>query len=175
MQSYISIQQNPIDLNQVYQFLEQGQAPEAVARPNKTSNNDHSNGAVVVFTGLMRAHNEQGEAIKAMAIEHYPAMTEKKIKNLAEAVGKQHRVTRLLIIHRFGALTAGERIVMVGATARHRVSAFAAARQMMDFLKNEAPFWKKELLVSGKDHWVAPETGGGAPHQPIPDLDTMTS
>lgn len=111
---------------------------------------DTANGALVSFTGLVR-----GGAVKAMELEHYPLMTE---KSLAEIVADARRRWPVLggvtIIHRIGKLLPGDQIVLVLVASPHRAAAFEAAEFMMDWLKTEAPFWKKEYLADGSAHWV---------------------
>ena len=112
-------------------------------------------GAQVSFTGLVR--DDTGD-LRHMEIEHYPAMTEKAIAAIeAEAVARW-RLQASLIIHRYGRLGAGERIMMVATAASHRADAFAAAEFLMDYLKSRAPFWKKEVTADG-DGWVAASDG----------------
>ncbi|MCF8511894.1 MAG: molybdenum cofactor biosynthesis protein MoaE [Rhodobacteraceae bacterium] len=107
-------------------------------------------GAVVTFTGLVR---DNGGALDAMEIEHYPGMTERAIGAIMdEALGRWSLVDAL-VIHRFGVLKGGEPIMMVATAAPHRADAFAAAEYLMDYLKSRAPFWKKEIGAGGED-WV---------------------
>jgi molybdopterin synthase catalytic subunit len=107
-------------------------------------------GAVVTFTGLVR---DNGGALDAMEIEHYPVMTERAIGAIMdEALGRWSLVDAL-VIHRFGVLKGGEPIMMVATAAPHRADAFAAAEYLMDYLKSRAPFWKKEIGAGGED-WV---------------------
>ncbi len=107
-------------------------------------------GAVVTFTGLVR---DNGGALSAMEIEHYPGMTERAIGAIMdEALGRWSLVDAL-VIHRFGVLKGGEPIMMVATAAPHRADAFAAAEYLMDYLKSRAPFWKKEIGAGGED-WV---------------------
>lgn len=107
-------------------------------------------GAVVTFTGLVR---DNGGALDAMEIEHYPGMTERAIGAIMdEALGRWSLVDAL-VIHRFGMLKGGEPIMMVATAAPHRADAFAAAEYLMDYLKSRAPFWKKEIGAAGED-WV---------------------
>ncbi|MBV1701753.1 MAG: molybdenum cofactor biosynthesis protein MoaE [Hyphomicrobiales bacterium] len=109
-------------------------------------------GALVTFTGLCR--DEQG-ALAALELEHYPGMAEAEIARVAEAATHRWPLLGVRIIHRYGKLMPGERIVLVMTASSHRANAFAAADFIMDFLKNRAPFWKKEHKPDGtaKD-WV---------------------
>ena len=109
-------------------------------------------GAVVTFTGIVRDRPEGG--LSRMEIEHYPGMTEKAIAGIeAEAVARWS-LAGSLVIHRYGALSVGEPIMMVATAAPHRADAFAAAEFLMDYLKSRAPFWKKEIGTDGAA-WVA--------------------
>ena len=108
-------------------------------------------GAVVTFTGLVR---DNGGALAAMEIEHYPGMTETAISAMLDEAARRWALVDALVIHRFGRLAAGEAIMMVATAAAHRAAAFEAAEFLMDYLKSRAPFWKKEIGASGED-WVA--------------------
>jgi molybdopterin synthase catalytic subunit len=109
-------------------------------------------GAVVTFTGLCR--DEQGR-LAALELEHYPGMAEDEIGRVArEALGRWP-LLGLTVIHRFGLIRPGERIVLVATAATHRAAAFQAATFLMDFLKTRAPFWKKAHLRDGSSgDWV---------------------
>jgi molybdopterin synthase catalytic subunit len=109
-------------------------------------------GAVVTFTGVVR-DTEAGD-LEAMEIEHYPGMTAGAIAKIAEEAQARWKLTGALVIHRYGRLAPGERIMMVATAAPHRAAAFAAAEFLMDYLKSRAPFWKKEITRSGAE-WVA--------------------
>ena len=108
-------------------------------------------GAIVTFAGLVR---DNGGALAAMEIEHYPGMTEKAISAIAAEAVTRWSLTDALVIHRHGRLVAGEAIMMVATAAPHRGDAFAAAEFLMDYLKSRAPFWKKEIGADGVE-WVA--------------------
>ena len=111
----------------------------------------HDVGAVVGFSGLVR---DLSGALVHMEIEHYPAMTQPAIEAIeAEAVARWD-LSGTLVIHRYGVLAPGERIMMVATAAAHRAAAFAAAEFLMDYLKSRAPFWKKEVTAEGAS-WVA--------------------
>lgn len=104
-------------------------------------------GAVVAFTGLCR--DNEG-SLAALEIEHYPGMAEAQIARIAETAGKRWPLYALTVIHRYGYIKAGEQIVLVVAASTHRKAAFEAADFMMDFLKTDIPFWKKEHLGDQK-------------------------
>lgn len=109
-------------------------------------------GAMVSFTGLVR---EMGEATdsSAMTLEHYPGMTEKVLQDIADEASERWSLLHTSIVHRVGKLSAHQQIVAVITSAVHRQQAFEAAEYIMDRLKTEAPFWKKEHGVDG-DYWV---------------------
>lgn len=109
-------------------------------------------GAVVSFTGLMRA--EHGGAVQ-LELEAYPGFAEAQIKAFADKVAEQHSLDALLIVHRIGAMAPGEPIVFVATAAAHRRAAFEACDQLMDYLKSRAPFWKKSIGPDGA-RWVEP-------------------
>jgi molybdopterin synthase catalytic subunit len=108
-------------------------------------------GALVTFTGLCR---DEGGALAALEIEHYPGMAEGEIRRVAREAAKRWPVEGIAAVHRFGLIRPGEPIVLVVTASTHRAEAFAAARFLMDFLKTEAPFWKKQHLVGGTGNWV---------------------
>ncbi|MCP1197965.1 molybdenum cofactor biosynthesis protein MoaE [Notoacmeibacter sp. MSK16QG-6] len=110
-------------------------------------------GAVVSFTGLCRA---DGDSLAALELEHYPGMAEAQIRRIAQEACRRWPLYGVLAIHRFGKIAPGEQIVLVAATSAHRQAAFDGANFMMDFLKTEAPFWKKEHWVDGSaGEWVS--------------------
>ena len=109
-------------------------------------------GAVVTFSGLVRSHQD-GQAIKALVLEHYPGMTEKSLLKIVEQAGLRWPLSGVTVIHRIGELKPGDQIVFVGVTSAHRLAAFEACEFMMDYLKTRAPFWKK-CLQEGSEHWV---------------------
>ncbi|MDH5187624.1 MAG: molybdenum cofactor biosynthesis protein MoaE [Rhodospirillaceae bacterium] len=104
-------------------------------------------GGVCSFIGLVRdfsASEQSGEKITAMTLEHYPAMTEKQLEKIETQAQERWGSIETLIIHRVGRLEPTAQIVLVAVAAAHRDVAFEAARFIMDILKTEAPFWKKE-------------------------------
>lgn len=109
-------------------------------------------GAVVSFTGLCRAENDR---LAALELEHYPGMAEAQIGRIAREAAARWPLLALTVIHRVGRIAAGDDIVLVVAAATHRQAAFDAASFIMDFLKSEAPFWKKEHRRDGAEGgWV---------------------
>jgi len=109
-------------------------------------------GAVVSFTGLVRDFND-GATVARLALEHYPGMTEKVLQKIAaDAIGKWQLVDAV-IIHRVGPLDPNDRIVFVAAASAHRRDAFRACEHMVDALKTDAPFWKREDTPQGR-RWL---------------------
>jgi molybdopterin synthase catalytic subunit len=119
------------------------------------SSNKGQAGAVVSFTGLVRDLNA-GDTVMQMTLEHYPGMTEKALANIEQAANERWELTATVIIHRVGPLSPNDNIVFVAAASRHRKQAFRACEYMIDTLKTEAPFWKKETL-SDRTRWVEQE------------------
>src|SRR6201997_73036 len=109
-------------------------------------------GAVVSFTGVCRG-SEDGAAIAALTLEHYPGMAEAEITRHAETAMSRWELSGIRVIHRVGRITPGENIVLVVTASKHRQAAFEAAEFLMDYLKTSAPFWKQEESAEGKG-WV---------------------
>ncbi|WP_339762011.1 molybdenum cofactor biosynthesis protein MoaE [uncultured Hoeflea sp.] len=110
-------------------------------------------GAVASFTGLCR---DEGGRLSALELEHYPGMAERAIRAIAEDAVQRFNLTGITAIHRFGKIAPGGNIVLVIATAPHRQAAFDGASFLMDYLKTDAPFWKKEHLKDGgAGEWVS--------------------
>ena len=109
-------------------------------------------GAVVSFTGICRG-SEDGADITALTLEHYPGMAEAEIARHAETAMARWPVTGISVVHRVGRITPGENIVLVVTASKHRQAAFEAAEFLMDYLKANAPFWKR---VDSRDgaNWV---------------------
>lgn len=109
-------------------------------------------GAVASFTGLCRS---EGDSLAALELEHYPGMADRQIERVVHQAAERWPLFALTVVHRHGVIAVGEPIVFVGASSRHRDAAFDAARFVMDFLKTDAPFWKKEHRGDGVDGgWV---------------------
>ncbi len=109
-------------------------------------------GAVASFIGTVRDVSE-GSAVSAMELEHYPGMTEKALAQIEAAACARWELHGVTIIHRVGPLQPLDQIVMVAVASAHRGNAFAACEFIMDYLKSEAPFWKKEETPEGA-RWV---------------------
>ncbi|MCD8521980.1 MAG: molybdopterin synthase catalytic subunit MoaE [Saccharospirillaceae bacterium] len=134
---YIAVQQADFDVAQEYAALR---------------NNNRCDGAVVFFTGLVREMN-QGSAVSGLTLEHYPGMTEKALQQIVGDACARWPINRVRLIHRVGTLEISDQIVFVGVSSSHREAAFDACYYIMDYLKNRAPFWKKEVTGQG-ERWV---------------------
>lgn len=110
-------------------------------------------GAVVSFTGLVRDFNETPDVI-GLTLEHYPGMTERTLRQIGEQAWQRWSLQAVRIIHRVGYLAPGDSIVRVLVASAHRRDAFNACDFIMDYLKTQAPFWKKEHSRQG-DYWVS--------------------
>ncbi len=109
-------------------------------------------GAVCSFVGTVRDRND-GSAVKTLELEHYPGMTEKAIEAMIEAAFKRFDIYAARVIHRVGLLQPLDQIVLVAVTSAHRGQSFQACEYLMDYLKTQAPFWKKEMTPEGA-RWV---------------------
>ena len=110
-------------------------------------------GALVTFTGLVRGE-ARGKQLAAMALEHYPGMTEAELARVEAEANARWLLQATLILHRTGTLFPGDSIVLVVTASLHRQAAFEAAEFLMDYLKTRAPFWKKETASDGSGGWV---------------------
>jgi len=108
-------------------------------------------GAIASFIGLVR--DIEDDPLQQMTLEHYPGMTEKALEGIAGRAAERWQVLDLAIIHRIGALRPADQIVLVMVASAHRGDAFSACEFIMDYLKTEAPFWKKETSDKGSN-WV---------------------
>ena len=111
-----------------------------------------SAGGVASFVGLVRNKND-GAAVSRMTLEHHPGMTEKSLAKIAAAARERFHLVDVIVVHRVGELKVGDRIVLCLTSAEHRGDAFAGCEYIMDWLKTEAPFWKKEQTPDG-ERWV---------------------
>lgn len=132
--NYIEVNQCPINVNMLTQWL--SQSPE--------------DGAIVTFMGKVRSAESQ---TISLYLEHYQGMTEKVLTKIANSARERWSLNRIAIVHRVGDIATNEQIVFVGVSCAHRKSAFVAAEFIMDVLKTEAPFWKKEKTTHS-DEWV---------------------
>jgi molybdopterin synthase catalytic subunit len=113
---------------------------------------DKGVGAVCAFIGTVRDRND-GAAVSAMELEHYPGMTEKAIEGMIDEARRRFDIFAARVIHRVGLLQPMDQIVMVAVTSAHRGESFRACEFLMDYLKTQAPFWKKEQTPDGA-RWV---------------------
>ncbi len=114
-----------------------------------------SDGAVVSFVGVARPSSRDGTEVARLFLDHYPGMTERSLIEIARAAVQRFEGTSATVVHRCGFVQAGEPIVFVAAAAPHRRQAFEAAEYLMDRLKIEAAFWKREDGVDGSA-WIEP-------------------
>lgn len=135
----IRVQEQDFDINHEYQAL---------------LNEDCSSGAVVMFVGRVRDLN-QGHQIAQLHLEHYPEMTDKYLSYLERQAMELWPLEGVSIIHRVGPLQLEDKIVFVAVSSVHREVAFEAAQYLMDLLKANAPFWKKEVIEGGLNRWVS--------------------
>lgn len=130
----------------------QNELLDTVALERQVSDASLKVGAVVSFSGLVRDFNDKGD-IKGLELEHYPGMTEKSLEGIIKQAEERWDIIAASVAHRVGKIWNGEVIVHVSVASQHRKNAFDACEFIMDYLKTDAPFWKKELTESG-GHWV---------------------
>jgi molybdopterin synthase catalytic subunit len=118
---------------------------------------DKPGAAVATFTGYVRDHSD-AQTVTELELEHYPEMARKVLENLGQSAAERFGLSSWRIVHRFGRLAVSETIVWVGAVANHRGEAISACELMMDTLKTDAPFWKREQGPAG-DQWVDSRDG----------------
>jgi molybdopterin synthase catalytic subunit len=135
---FIKIQTADFDFAEQYRLLCQSSAGKI--------------GAVIVFAGLVR--DISNGSLKAMELEHYPGMTQTYLKTIVQKARARWPLLAVQVIHRIGRLQPCDQIVYVGVASCHRSDAFKACEYIMDYLKQDAPFWKAEITDDGK-HWVA--------------------
>ena len=133
----VKIQTEDFDLSREIATLRQGH-PEV--------------GAIVSFVGVVRDFNG-GDHVNQLCLEHYPGMTEKSIESIMTSAHERWQLVDCLVIHRVGLLMPLDQIVLVVVMSAHRGDAFAGCEFIMDYLKTQAPFWKKEKTPQGA-HWV---------------------
>ncbi|MDF0605562.1 molybdopterin synthase catalytic subunit MoaE [Neisseriaceae bacterium TC5R-5] len=135
-----------------FQVRVQHQAFDAGAEIAALSGNPAC-GAVVSFSGLVRDYGDSQQVV-ALELQHYPGMTEKALQAIVAQARQRWALQAVTLIHRIGYLALGEPIVLVVVASSHRSDAFAAAEYLMDYLKQDAPFWKKEISADGSARWV---------------------
>ena len=133
----VRIQTEDFDIRQEIQTLRAGKADI---------------GAVCVFVGTVRDRND-GDDVSTLELEHYPGMTEKSIEQMLKEAQQRFDIISAKVIHRVGILNPLDQIVLVAVTSAHRGQSFQACEFLMDYLKTQAPFWKKETGPNGS-HWV---------------------
>lgn len=136
--SKVIVQEADFDLTESMRWLREG-LPEV--------------GAVACFVGTVRDINDNA-TVSAMTLEHYPGMTEKSLEKIIQVASERFEIVSALIIHRVGPLLPQDQIVLAACTSEHRQQAFLACEFIMDYLKTEAPFWKKEDTDKGSK-WVS--------------------
>jgi molybdopterin synthase catalytic subunit len=114
-------------------------------------------GAVSSFTGVARPDEGENGAVTAIELEHFPGMTQAVISALADEAMARWGLHGCTIVHRIGHINVGEEIVFVGAVSDHRAAAIDACSYLIDRLKTDAPFWKKETRAGGHSEWVEPK------------------
>lgn len=138
----VSIQTQDFDLSQVVDALRAG---------------DHRVGAVCTFVGTVRDRNvvsaDPAGSVQSMELEHYPGMTEKAIEAMIDEAHRRFDIFGARVIHRIGVLQPADQIVLVAVTSAHRGESYKACEFLMDYLKTQAPFWKKEQTATGAQ-WV---------------------
>lgn len=134
----ISVQTADFDLSEETRLLNEGQTGV---------------GATVAFVGLVRDNNLDDQ-VSGLHLQHYPGMTEKALSSIVEQAEQRWEILNATVIHRIGDLSTTDQIVLVAVSSPHRGDAFAACEFIMDYLKTEAPFWKKERLNDGSYRWL---------------------
>ncbi|MCX7257625.1 MAG: molybdenum cofactor biosynthesis protein MoaE [Polaromonas sp.] len=119
---------------------------------DKLRHNDKRVGAICSFTGTVRDRND-GLSVSSMELEHYPGMTEKAIEAMIDEAVKRFDIFNARVVHRVGLLQPLDQVVLVAVTSKHRGESFRACEFLMDYLKTQAPFWKKEQTPEGA-RWV---------------------
>jgi len=137
MSTRVTIQTDDFDLSTEVAHLREG---------------DQRVGAVCSFVGTVRDHND-GQSVKTLELEHYPGMTEKAIEAMIDEAHRRFNIYGARVIHRVGLLQPLDQIVLVAVTSAHRGESFQACEFLMDYLKTQAPFWKKEDTPDGA-RWV---------------------
>ena len=133
----VTVEQADFDTAQLQRSLLRGNATE---------------GAIATFTGYVRRDPSSG-SVSAMELEHYPGMTEKCIQAILNKAAQRWPILSAKVVHRVGRLSPGDQIVWVGVSSAHRAAAFSACEFIMDYLKAEAPLWKKEHSEAGAN-WI---------------------
>jgi molybdopterin synthase catalytic subunit len=136
----ISVQTQDFDIGALYQQV------------TASDNNPLGYGAIVTFVGKVRDFNLE-QNVSGLSLEHYPGMTEKTLLNISQQAKNRWPIADPIIIHRVGDLQPGDQIVYIGVASAHRKAAFEACEFLIDYLKTQAPFWKKEQTEAGYQ-WI---------------------
>ncbi len=137
----IKIQKNKFDIDELLEQL--------------SKEGGNSVGAIATFTGLVREYDHPNQSpLTALELEHYPGMTEVALEKIVATAKLRFSLSAVILVHRVGRLSIGESIVFVATASEHRQSAFDACQFIMDYLKNDAPFWKKEFREDGSETWI---------------------
>jgi molybdopterin synthase catalytic subunit len=123
------------------------------AELDRLAKGNHRVGGLASFVGLVRDMAKPGDQVSALTLEHYPGMTEKKLAEIEAEANRRWPLDATLIIHRYGRLEPGDRIVLVATASPHREAALEACHFLIDWLKTDAPFWKSEETPEG-ERWV---------------------
>lgn len=134
----VSIQEDDFSIEEEYRLLRESHKKQT--------------GAICTFTGLVREFGDRPDII-GMFLEHYPGMTENCLSQLVQQAKEKWDIHQVKVIHRIGSLSVSDQIVFVGVSSAHRAAAYAACEFIMDYLKTDAPFWKKEITQEGSA-WV---------------------
>lgn len=152
----------PVTMGVSSRLTDQEIAPEAeLARFIASASAGPGAGAVVSFCGLARPISGGGAAVHELHLDHYPGMTERSLRTIAEDGARRFEVDQVSVVHRYGTIRPGEVIVFVATASLHRRAAFNAADYLMDRLKTEAVFWKRERGPDGA-RWIEPTEGDRA-------------
>jgi molybdopterin synthase catalytic subunit len=112
-------------------------------------------GAIVSFVGVAREDSKAGEAVEQLVLDHHPTLTIRSLEEIALCAAERFDVSHVRVVHRCGTISPREPIVFAGASSKHRRAAFEAADYLMDRLKTEAVFWKREVGSAGSQ-WIEP-------------------
>lgn len=123
-----------------------------------------ADGAVLLFTGVVRDH-DQGRAVEGLTYEAYEAMATERLTRICEDVRASHDVSDIAVVHRIGELAVGDTAVAVAVASPHRDAAYKASRTVIERLKDEVPIWKRERYADGEEEWLH----GATP--PVPETD----
>ena len=139
----VAVQEDPFD-------------PYQVTGEHQATFDANKCGGIVTFVGTMRDYND-GHTVSTMHLDHYPGMTEKHIERVCQEAAEKWEVIDILVVHRYGKIMPSDAIVLVAVWSAHRANAFDACRFVINYLKERAPFWKREATPAG-ERWVEHNT-----------------